>query len=430
MNNKIVSGFTLISLLATPTVVAHAEVMNLDLPTSIEIGLEHNHVLKQAEIDKDISRSQLREISGKKNLNVNLASKYSKLSGKTNELQIAMQHRKNDKIYGTDLQATLVLYTFGKLENAIKAGHYKVDATDFTYLNAISNTRNEITKAYYAILKYRNLLKVNKDAVAQITAHLQNVNAKYNAGVVAKTDVLRTEVELANAKQNLVNVQNAYNIAQLQLKTLLGIDLKQDIDVADMTTPENESLIELQTALTEALNNRNDIKAVEMLQRAARANVSRAQSGNLPDIAAFANWSRAGSGLMKDDYSQANAVGLNVNWNIFDGNITRSQVQQARLELAKVDQQLALLQDKARLDVEKAYLSIQAARQNMSTTNVAVNRAKEDYNIATVRYNAGVGTNLDVMDARLALTQANTNHVLAMYEYNVAKADLSTAMGE
>lgn len=99
------------------------------------------------------------------------------------------------------------------------------------------------------------------------------------------------------------------------------------------------------------------------------------------------------------------------------------------MALLKAQEASAQTDDQIRLEVRTAYLGLQAAEKNIQTTSVAVTRAEEDYKIAQVRYSAGVGTNLDVMDAEEKLTTARTNYYTALYNYNTSKASLDKAMG-
>ena len=109
--------------------------------------------------------------------------------------------------------------------------------------------------------------------------------------------------------------------------------------------------------------------------------------------------------------------------------MTKAQVKQAEAALYKAQENAQYVREGIQLEVHQAYLSLLAAEKNIKTTSVAVNQATEDYQIAQVRYSAGVGTNIDVMDASVALTTAKTNYVQALYDYNVSKAQLDKAMG-
>ena len=122
-------------------------------------------------------------------------------------------------------------------------------------------------------------------------------------------------------------------------------------------------------------------------------------------------------------------MGLGMSWNIFDNNVTQAKVKQSEAATLKAEENAQSLRENSDLEVRTAYLNLNAAAQSIDTAKVAVEKAKEDYKSAQVRYTAGVGTNLDVMDAESKLTTAQSNYYNALYQYNSSKADLDRAMG-
>ena len=156
-----------------------------------------------------------------------------------------------------------------------------------------------------------------------------------------------------------------------------------------------------------------------------------AKAGYHPTVNASATRSIAGERPFQDDHTNSDtwAAGLSASWNIFDSGVTAAQVDAAKATLHKAEEALAAADEQIRLDVHTAYLNLRAAEQNIKTTETAVKRAEEDYNIARVRYNAGVGTNLEVMRASDNLTTARMNYSTALYTYNTSKASLDNAMG-
>ena len=148
-----------------------------------------------------------------------------------------------------------------------------------------------------------------------------------------------------------------------------------------------------------------------------------------PQVNAIATGGRTGNKPFNDNVTDSWTAGISASWNIFDGGVTQSQVNEANAEVAKAQEAAAAIREQIQLDVRSAYLSLLAAEKNIATTKIAISSAEEDYRISQVRYAAGVGTNLDVMDASDKLTQAKMNYYSALYEYNTAKASLDKAMG-
>jgi len=122
-------------------------------------------------------------------------------------------------------------------------------------------------------------------------------------------------------------------------------------------------------------------------------------------------------------------VSMTTSLNVFDSGLVKSQVKQAEYGVTTAQEQARQTRDNISLQVRQAFLSIKEAEKRIDTSQVAVNQAQEDFRMSQVRYEAGVGTNLDVIDAELALTQAKTNYIQALYDYNTSKALLDQAMG-
>ena len=123
------------------------------------------------------------------------------------------------------------------------------------------------------------------------------------------------------------------------------------------------------------------------------------------------------------------ASNVKLKWNIFDNGVTSANVNEMRARLRKTQSIATETADSICLEVHNAYIDLRTAEENISTTQIAVARAEEDYNLAQIRYTEGVGMNLEVIDAQEKLTQARTNYFSALYNYHVAKASLEKAMG-
>ena len=175
---------------------------------------------------------------------------------------------------------------------------------------------------------------------------------------------------------------------------------------------------------------RPELKQAEYAIDSAEAALVVARSGHMPKVYANAsnNWGGNGSDWPGDD-DENWSVGVTASMNVFDSGVTWSKIHAAQENLAKAKESQRQIKDNVELEVRTDYLNLREAEKRITTTQVAVASAEEDYHIAVVRYQAGVGTNIDVMDAQEALTQAKTNYYQALYNYNTSKAALNTSMG-
>ena len=247
---------------------------------------------------------------------------------------------------------------------------------------------------------------------------------------MAKSDVLSSQVQLANAKQALVTAQNNYDVAMATLNNLIGLPTNTVLNIDDQLK-YNKYDLDLQKCTDYALLNRPDGVAGDYSVRQAEAAVEVAKAGRRPTVNLAASKTIAGESPFKDNHTSSDvwSAGLNASWNFFDNNVTGAAIHAAEAALRSAQEEAAATKENIQLDVRTAFLDLNAAEKNIATTAVAVEQAEEDYKIAQVRYSAGVDTNLSVMDAQEKLTSARTNYYQALYQYNTSKAALDKAMG-
>ena len=234
---------------------------------------------------------------------------------------------------------------------------------------------------------------------------------------------------MANAQQQLIQATNNYDVAEASLNKIIGTSLDTTLKLKDSlqyTPYEND----MQYCLDYASMNRAELEQSRLAVDAAKGAVKVAKSGFLPKVTASAteSWGGSGSNWPGDDKENW-SVGIGATMNIFDSGVTLSKVHAAEEKLLQAEETYRDTVNSVELEVRSNYLGLREAEKRISTTQVAVAKAEEDFHIAQVRYMAGVGTNLDVIDAQVALTEAKTNFVNALYDYNTSKIALETSMG-
>ena len=177
-----------------------------------------------------------------------------------------------------------------------------------------------------------------------------------------------------------------------------------------------------------SLQHRPELEQAKLSQEINKEAVKYAQAGYRPTITVTAGTDLSDPSFPGDNYKDWYAI-AKASWNIFDAGSTKASVKAAQATLEESGHTLNQTKDSVQLEVRQAYLNMKEAEKRIDTSKVAVDQAQEDFKIAQVRYAAGVGTNLDVMDAQVALITAKTNYIQAMYDYNTNKADLERAMG-
>lgn len=416
-------------LTTTMASAAMAESVDMTLEESVRTALDNNYNIKQQEAEYDSAvwaRHQARRSFGP---TVNWQSTATKMGGKYYD------SANLSRSFGNGLTLTMPIYTGGQLEGAIKAADLAMNANELGLELCKQQVKAATMSAYYQALQAKNQIKVAQDSVNTLTEHLKNVNAQYTVGTVAKSDVLGTQVQMANAEQNLINANNSYDVAIASLNNVMGLPTDTELNLTD-SLDYNVYEIPLEECTAYARNNRPDVLMADYQVAIAEAGVQQAKAGYMPKVSAQASKSWAGEDPFGSDetdkrYGQNNnwTAGVVLSWDIWDNNVTQSKVNQSKAAVAKAEAAAENTRQSGDLEVRTAYLNLKAAEKSINTTQVAVDKAQEDYKIAQVRYAAGVGTNLDVMDAEEKLAQAQTNYYTALYNYNSSKAALDKAMG-
>jgi len=415
----VLGGIMTMSL--TSGVALAADTVNLTLDESIDLALKNNKDIQQSVSETETAKWSLKEAKGSNGFSLAWSSTADKIGG--NYYSAAGK----DRDFSNTLSASLPIYSGGKIEGSIKKAEIGIDVGALNLENTKQTVKLTVTKDYFTILQYRNLVQVDKDSVEKLQEHLKNVSAQYAVGTVAKSDVLRSQVELANAQQSLVTTQNDYDLSVSTFNNVIGLPLDTGVMIRDELKYEKYDLA-LDNCIVYAQQHRPDgIAAIKAIKQ-AEAGIKIAQAGQKPQVDFVASDTIDDTKAFGDQ-SNKWGVGVSASWNLFDSNVTNSQIKTA--EAAKTKAEIVANQqlDTIQLEVRSAYLSMNAAEKNIQTTKVAVEQAQEDYKIAQVRYSAGVGTNIDVIDAQVALTTAQTNYIQTLYDYNTSKATLDKAMG-
>ncbi|MBQ1615477.1 MAG: TolC family protein [Selenomonas sp.] len=404
---------------STGTALA-ANTVQLNLNDAVQMAMENNRSIKSALADVDVAKWNMSKYRRQTGVTVGLSSAFNRAN------DTAATSHVDNKYFTNSASASIPLYNFS-LRSGIEAAGYGLNAADVTLENTKQSVRYSATEGYYNVLNYKNLIKVQEDSVKAYQEHLDNVNAQYRVGTVAKSDVLSSQVNLANAQQSLTTAQNNYDIAVATLNNIVGLPTDTVLEIDDQLKHSSYNL-DLNDCTNYALNNRADGAAAYYAVKQAEAGINTAKAGWYPTVTASGTKSIEGKNAFGND-TDAWVFGATASWNIFDNGVTTANVNSAEASLTKAQENLHQKDETIQLDVRTAFLNLQAAEKNIKTTEVAVEQAREDLKIANVRYAAGVGTNLDVMDATEKMTAAQTNYYTALYKYNISKAALDKAMG-
>lgn len=405
---------------------ATPDTVSLDLGKAVRMALENNSSVKISAAELEAAKADLDAAKGARWGSID----FNHYSGRTERYNVVTGNRKYDVAtnnHTNTVSISVPIYTGGRLEGAIDQAKENLNYYQYGMSSSYQTTRYNAEKGYYDVLQAANTVNLGKETVDRLDDHLKNTQAQFNVGVVAKVDVLRSQVELANAQQSLTQAQNSYDVAVSSLNNVLGLPTYTKLNLSQgLEYKPND--YDLDNCVTYAMANRPEIHQAEAAVGMAKAAQKIANSGNLPSLSLGASneWAEDNfPGKEKNNWT----VGVSLNQNIWDYGVTAAKVRAAKADVVKSQESYRKITDDVRLAVRTSYLSMREAEKRIKTTEVAVSQAEEDYRIAQLRYRAGVGTNTDVIDASVALTDAKNNYIQALYDYNTSLALLEQSMG-
>ena len=315
------------------------------------------------------------------------------------------------------------------LDASIDSARYSREGAGATYEEALQTAKLNAVTGYYTLIMDRNLVDVAQQSVRDYDGHVTNVSAQYNVGLVASSDVLAARTNLATAQTRVVERANAANIAEANLNNVIGYPVQTTLETVEKEMSYSAYDVSLEQAKAYALLHRSTLIASAMNVQSAEETVKSAKAGYLPTISVNAGKNYTSTSNYRGTENNGWTVGASASWNLWDGGATQSSIKQAKAKLEQVKEANLATVDSVLLSVQQAYLNLRAAEQTIASTKTAVEEGQESFRIASLRYRAGVGTNLDVLDAETSLTTARNNYVQALYNYNVSVATLEQAVG-
>ena len=256
-------------------------------------------------------------------------------------------------------------------------------------------------------------------------SHLDQAKGFYEVGTHPKYDVTKAEVDLSNAKLNLIKTENTVKVSKVTLNNAIGVPDAPDYTIEDNLAFQKYEITFAQ-AIETAYKNRPDLQSAIAKRMSLERAVDLAKTGYYPVLTGNAAYSRGGSSFPLEE---AWSAGVAITLPIFSGFLTKNQVEEAKANVGVARANEETLKQSILLDVQQAHLNLMVAEESITNTELTVKQATENFEIANGRYAAGVGNPIEVADAEVLLANGRTAYNQALYDYKVARASLEKAMG-
>jgi outer membrane protein TolC len=335
----------------------------------------------------------------------------------------------SDISYNLRLQVTQRVFAGGSVIASIRAADFQRDVSYYQLRNTIDQVIATVRQQFYQVVLNKALIGVQEESVRLLESQLKDQQNRFEAGTVPRFNVLQAEVALANQQPSLIAARNNYRISQLTLSRTLGLNFDPRHQQHPLECKGELVYVPREIPLEVAIELGKEQRPFLKQQQAAIMNqiqqVRIAFAGFLPVIDLNGGYLFRSSVFSEKlrDISDGHFVGATGTWNVFDGGVAYGRVKQTRAVLQQARITFADAVRQVELEVQTSFANLQKDRETIQSQEKNVEQAKEAFRLASARLGAGAGTQLDVLNAQVALTQASSTLLQALYSYNADLAE-------
>ncbi len=342
----------------------------------------------------------------------------------------------NNQTWNSNIQIIQNIYEGGRLVSAVKSAKLIREFAIYDYQTVVADNLLEVCIAYDDAQVAVQQIAVREAAIKYLTEQLDITQKRFNAGVLTEFEVLRAQVELTDAQPPLIVAQNEYIVAKQRLVELLGYDLAPSVanDLPlNLTTPLQAKPYpgELSESIIQAFANRSELAALRTLEKLRTEDVVKAKAGYKPSLQGFAGYNLTSNVYSRNAGDSLNgwSAGAQVSWALFDGLLTKGKVDEAVALQGKSKLKTDETARQVQLQVRTSWDDLRRAKSVVDALGMNIEKAVESLRLATVRYEAGTVTQLDVLNAQTTLTNTRAQYFQALRDYSVARSRLERSVG-
>ncbi len=416
-----------------------AEEQRYTLQECIQTALAQNPDIEMAEQDIAVADARKDIARGERWPSLSLRSTYShflnpqrlKMINKPNESSLF-----SEDIWNGNFNLSLPLFTGGRIIHSIKA-------VELLYLSSekrLARTRQElvfnVSSVFYDILAQRKVIDSLQFSQQVLEEHEQRIDQLIQAERAAKVDLLRTQVQLVNVKQNRISEENKLDIKLRILANLMGVENASEPLEIEGELKEKPFTAIKNSALNLAYENRTDLKADRAEYQAQANRVKASAAEQWPTLSLISSY--GGMWGIDPAYRQSGAssledegfIGFSIEMPLFTGGRIQAKVREEHAKQKALQEKVRKRRLQIELEVYTAIETIRSDYQRVLATKTAIAQANESFRIEQEKYTVGKGTITDVLDAQSALFESESNYYRALADLNIAHVQLELAMGE
>lgn len=406
-----------VSQVQADDIIAKGSVLTLD--QCIQIGLKNHPDIVAFTNNVKVYEARIGEAKSAYYPQLSLLSSYSRTKPTPPSVSPVYE------LYSAGLQLSQNIYDFGKTSSRVKIQNLSLGAASSDLENISNQVVLGVRQSYYGVLKAERDRAVAADSVRMFEQHLAQAKAFLDAGKKPRFDVTKAEVDLSNARLELIKAENNLRVARVVLSGSMGVPYAREYSIVD-TLGFQKYYVTLDESVTRAYLARPDLKSLVAQKQAALEAIRLARRQYLPDLSGNATYQQANEDFpLKEGWN----FGVVLTLPIFNGFETKHRVEEAVAAEAVLRANEESLRQAIVLEVQQSYLNLKEVEDSIVTAELAVKQAKENLDIAKGRYDAGVGNPIEVTDAQVIYVDARKNYTETLYEYQIARDSLRNAMG-
>ena len=433
MKNKI-KGLLFLVVIGISTTVTAQEKKLLTIDEAVQLGIRNSKTLK-------IDAAKLKEATAKYLDAKNNQLPSLKVSGSALALANANVDLKilpptsggaaaptaNSAFFG-NASASLPIFAGGRIRYGIQSAEYLIEAEKLNSENDRIAIAYNISQAYNNLFKASQAIKMLEENLAASKQRDNTFLKLENNGIIARNDRLKANLQTSNIELQLLEAQNNFNIANINMDLLLGLPIDTKIEIDADYVLEDTTEVTLEAYLSRAVENRKDVQALELQKKAAELGIKAAKAETLPTIALTGGYVAADVPKILTITNAAN-IGLGVQYNIDNIWKKNSSVLEAESRQEQLEASAELLNDKIRLEVNRDYQNAEFSKKRISVYEKAAEQANENYRITKRKYDNGLASITDLLEADTAQISANINVINAKADAALAYRKLLQTTG-
>lgn len=436
------------TLLGAPLIARQQYAQTITLGKAIEVALERNYIVKQAE--NNVERDQASVLAAYGNFAPSLSLSSGWQGGQQFINGVAIGNS-DDRSVSASVRADVTIFDGFSNTSSLSSARSTASGTEFTLSRTRQSVVSETQRRYYEVLRTRRLLEVARLNLRYSSQQLDRVRETARLGSASLVNVYQQQAQVGQDELSVVQRESEFAVAKANLSAYLALDVTQDADFNDLSIPseidsteflrQKQQTADLRALVSRAMEQRLDYLSSRQSLEATTANVTAARASYFPRLSAGASYSLNGrtqrdlTGLKTasefENLGNSKSFGWSVSLSLplFSGFQTNASVERALVSRSNAEEGLRQTERTIQVEIKTAVLQLDAAEKTYEAAVKSLQYQDQNLKVNQEKYNVGSGTILDLLFAQNNYTAALSSKINAVYQYLNAKSQLDLAVG-